>query len=317
MSVSPHSPHDATSTTVLARLGTHRDLLRIADLTAAQLTGLLDVAEAMRNGPAYWAPVTAKGPAVACLFDRSSIRTRASFEAAARRLGLLPIVLSPGTLSADAATLSSYTAAIVAAAPAQAALQQLADAASVPVVNAGTAAHRPCQAVADLLTLRRRYGYLDGIRRAYVGAATGILHSLMEAAALAGMHLTVATPHGYGPDPDVARAATRLADAHAGSLHVGYDPRGAVAEADAVYAGAWASSAMRRLPELQPYRVSGDLMRAAAPGAVFLHPRPAHRGVEVAAEVIDGPASLVSEQAANRQPVEQAVLHRSINRAAA
>src|SRR4051812_36337749 len=237
MPVSPHSAYNGTSTTADARTAKHRHLLRIADLTAAQLTDLLDLADAMRNGPAYWTPVTPNGPAVACVFDRDSTRTRASFEVAARRLGLLPIIVSPGTPSAEASALSSYTAAIVASASAQSALEQLAGAASVPVVNAGTPQHHPCQALADLLTLRRRYGYLEGIRLAYIGAGDNVTHSLMEAAALSGMHLTVATPPGYGPDPDVTRAAMQIAGAHDGSVHVGHDPHGAVVDVDAVYTG--------------------------------------------------------------------------------
>jgi ornithine carbamoyltransferase len=305
MTVSPHSALDAP-TTAVAR--SQRDLLRITDLASEQLTGLLDLADAMRNAPAYWTPRSANGPAVACLFGRRSLRAASSFDVAARRIGLRPIVLSPGDPAADAHALSSCAAGIVAATPAQATLEELAGAATVPVVNAGTETHRPSQALADLLTLRRHYGYLDGIRLAYVGAGGGVAHSLMEAAALAGMHMTVATPPGCGPDHAVTLAAMRLADANAGSLHVGYDPHAAVVDADAVYTDGWAANGTRA-DALRGYRVSGDLMRAAASTAVFLHPQPVRREVEVTSDVIDGAASMVAEQAANRLPVEQAVLH--------
>jgi ornithine carbamoyltransferase len=300
---------------------TPTDLLRIADLTAAQLTALLDLAEEMKEGPAWWTP-TGHGPAVACLFDKPSTRTRVSFEAAAHRLGMLPIMLRPDELQLGrgeplpdtARVLSSYTAAIVVRTFAQATLEELADAASVPVVNALTDDHHPCQALADLLTLRRHYGYLEGTRIAYVGDGNNVAHSLMEAGALAGMHVTVATPRGYGPHPDVTRRAVELAGAHGGSIHVMHDADAAVAQADAVYTDVWVSMGEdaereRRLADLQAYRVDAALMRRAAPGAVFMHCLPAHRGLEVTAEVIDGPASIVWEQAANRLPTEQAALH--------
>jgi ornithine carbamoyltransferase len=296
-------------------------LLRIADLTAAQLTALLDLADEMRNGPGWWT-VARDGRAVACLFDRPSIRTRVSFEVAIHRLGLLPIVLRPDELQigrgepiADTArVLSSSTAAIVVRAVAQSTLDELAEVASVPVVNALTDDHHPCQALTDLLTLRRHFGYLEGLRLAYVGHGGNVAHSLMEAGALAGMHVSVATPRGYGPDPDVTRRAMALADAHGGAIHVLHEPHSAVAGAHAVYTDGWVSTGEdaereRRPADLRAYQVGGALMRAAAPEAVFMHCLPAQRGLEVAAEVIDGPASIVWEQAANRLPTAQAVLH--------
>jgi ornithine carbamoyltransferase len=300
---------------------TPSDLLRIADLSGAQLYALLDLADEMKSGPTWWATAR-NSTAIACLFDKPSTRTRVSFEVAAHRLGMLPIMLRPDELQlgrgeplADTArVLSSYTAGIVVRTFAQATLEELADAASVPIVNALTDDHHPCQALADLLTLRRHYGYLEGIRLAYVGDGNNVAHSLMEAGALAGMHVAIATPPGFEPDHDITMNALALAAEHGGSIHLGHDARAAVARADAVYTDVWVSMGEdaereRRLTALQAYQVNGALMRAAAPGAVFMHCLPAHRELEVTADVIDGPSSIVWEQAANRLPTEQAVLH--------
>jgi ornithine carbamoyltransferase len=307
--------------TATATTTTPSDLLRIADLSATQLNELLDLAAEMKKGPSRWT-TAAHGPAVACLFDKPSTRTRVSFEVAAHRLGMLPIMLRPDELQlgrgeplADTArVLSGYTAAIVVRTFAQATLEELADAASIPVVNALTDDHHPCQALADLLTLRRHYGYLKGMRLAYVGDGNNVAHSLMEAGALSGMHVRVATPRGYEPHSDVIGTTTELADAHGGSVTVVHDPRSAVVDADAVYTDVWVSMGEdaeheRRLWDLQAYQVNDTLMGAAAPHAVFMHCLPAHRGLEVTAEVIDGPSSIVWEQATNRLPTAQAALH--------
>jgi ornithine carbamoyltransferase len=299
---------------------TPADLLRVADLSATQLHALLDLAEEMKNGPSWWTAAR-HGSAIACLFDKPSTRTRVSFEVAAHRLGMLPIMLRPDELQlgrgeplADTArVLSSHTAAIVVRTFAQATLEELADAASVPVVNALTDDHHPCQALADLLTLRRHYGYLEGIRLAYVGDGNNVAHSLMEAGALAGMHVAIATPRACEPDHDVTIGALALAAQHGGSIQLGHDPHAAVAEADAVYTDVWVSMGEdaereRRLTDLQAYQVNETLMGAAAPEAVFMHCLPAYRGLEVTAEVIDGARSIVWEQAANRLPTAQATL---------
>jgi ornithine carbamoyltransferase len=148
---------------------------------------------------------------------------------------------------------------------------------------------------------------------AYVGDGNNVAHSLMEAGALSGMHVTVATPHGYEPHPDVTRTTMELADVHGGSINLTHDARSAVTDADAVYTDVWVSMGddverERRLTDLQAYQVNDVLMRAARPEAVFMHCLPAQRGLEVTAEVIDGASSIVWEQAANRLPTEQATL---------
>jgi ornithine carbamoyltransferase len=290
------------------------DLLRIADLRPAELHRLLDLAAAMKADPRGWLDVM-PGASIACYFAKPSTRTRVSFEAAVHRLGALPIMLRPDELQlgrgepiADTArVLSSYCAAIVIRTFAQADVEEMATAASVPVINALTDDHHPCQALADLLTLRERFGRLEGLRVAYVGDGNNVAHSLMEAAALAGFELTLACPPGYLPDADIARAAGP-------AVHLFRDPRDAVLGAHAVYTDVWVSMGDEqeragRMADLAAYRVDHELMSLAANDAVFLHCLPAHRGEEVAADVIDGPRSAVWQQAANRLPTEQAVLH--------
>jgi ornithine carbamoyltransferase len=298
-----------------------RDLLRIADLTAAELTALLDLAAAMKARPHHWSHVLA-GKSVACYFSKPSTRTRVSMETAVHRLGGLPIMLRPEELQLSrgesiedtARVLSGFCAAIVVRTFAQAEVVTLARAASVPVVNALTDAHHPCQALADLMTLRERFGALRGLRLAYIGDGNNVAASLMEAGALAGMHVTVATPQAMRPDPEVVRRAERIAEEHGGSVELRRLPGDAVRGAHAVYTDVWVSmgetpvDGERHRLQLAPFHVGAMLMRLADPDAVFMHCLPAHRGEEVGAEVIDGPRSVVFQQAANRLPTAQAVL---------
>jgi ornithine carbamoyltransferase len=296
-------------------------VLRIADLDPERLAELLDVAEQMKHAPNEWGDAL-HGRSVACYFTKPSTRTRVSFEAACWRLGALPVMLRPDELQlgrgepiADTArVLSSYCAAIAVRTFAQADVEALAASSSVPVINLLTDDHHPCQALADLLTLKERFGDLARLRLAYVGDGNNVAHSLLEAGALAGMHVSVASPAGHHPRSDIVEHAMRLAADSGGSVAIVTDPAEAVADAQAVYTDVWVSmgeeaEAAQRRAQLAPYRVDAQLMAAAAPDAIFLHCLPAHRGEEVAADVIDGPASAVWQQAANRLPTEQALLY--------
>ena len=298
-----------------------RSFLRVSDLEQSELLALLDLAAAMRDDLAGWRS-TLDGQTLACYFTKPSTRTRVSFEAAAWRLGMLPVMLRPDELQLGrgepledtARVLSRYAAALVVRTFAQSDLDALAAAASVPVINALTDDHHPCQAVADLLTVRDRFGSLEGLKIAYVGDGNNVAHSLMEAAALAGMNMLVASPSGYGPDPTITALAAYAARKHGGSVHVTDDPAVAVRGAHAVYTDVWVSMGQdaerkHRLTALEPFRVDERLMGLADRDAIFLHCLPAHRGEEVAAAVIDGAASAVWDQAGNRLPTEQAVLH--------
>jgi len=290
-----------------------RDLLRIADLPPGELEALLELSAAMKADPRGWLD-SLPGESVACYFSKPSTRTRVSVEAAIHRLGALPIMLRPDELQlgrgepiADTArVMSAYCAAIVIRTFAQSDVQEMAEASSVPVINALTDDHHPCQALADLLTLKERFGGLEGLHVAFVGDGNNVAHSLMEAAALSGFELWLACPPGYRPDDEIARRA-------GAAVHIVTDPHEAVAGAQAVYTDVWVSMGdeeerSRRLADLAPYRVDSDLMELAAEDAIFLHCLPAHRGEEVTAAVIDGPRSAVWQQAANRLPTEQAVL---------
>jgi ornithine carbamoyltransferase len=298
-----------------------RNLLRIADLSPDELEALLDLAVAMRDDPFGWRDALA-GRMLACCFTKPSTRTRVSFEAAAWRLGMLPVMLRPDELQLGrgepledtARALSSYAAALAVRTFAQRDVEALAHAASVPVINALTDTHHPCQALADVLTLRDRFGPLDGLRIAYVGDGNNVAHSLIEAASLLGMEIAVASPPGFEPDAEIVRAAQAAARERAGRVQINHDPRLAVKGAHAVYTDVWVSMGhdgeqAERLAALERYRVDERLMGFAAADAVFLHCLPAHRGDEVAAAVIDGAASAVWEQAANRLSTEQAVLY--------
>lgn len=295
-------------------------LLRVGDMDGHQLARMLDLAAKVRDDPHLFAG-RLQGESIACYFERPSTRGRVAFLAAAHRLGMCPIVLSPedlpqnrGELVEDSArVLSLDSRAIVARVGAQETLERLADAATVPVVNARSDDHDPCQALSDLLTIRDVTGELRGVRLACIGDATNLTHSLMEAGALAGMHVIVAAPHRYQPLPEVTRAALGIARETGGSLVVTDDPFEAADDADVIATNAWVSTdgeseARRRRRDLAPYAVTANLMHHAGPNAVFMHCLPAHRGEEVMPDVIDGPRSIVFHQAANRRPTEQAIL---------
>jgi ornithine carbamoyltransferase len=298
-----------------------KDFLRVADLNPAGLTHLLDLAAAMDDEPLAWVD-TLRGRSVACYFAKPSTRTRVSFAAAAARLGLNPIVLRPDELQlgrgepiADTArALSGYCDAIVIRTFAQREIEETAAAASVPVINALSDEHHPCQALADLLTVREWFGRLDGVRLAFVGDGNNVAHSLLEAGALAGMEIAVASPPGYAPSPQVVADARALSRTTGGVIEVFEDPRDAVRGAHAVYTDVWVSMGEdaereERLRTLRPYQVDEELLALARPDAIFMHCLPAHRGEEVTAAVIDGPRSVVWEQAANREPTAQALLY--------
>jgi ornithine carbamoyltransferase len=288
--------------------------LEVDDLTAPQLRSVLERALAWKTGRV---PQILEGRTVAALFEKPSARTRTSFEAAVASLGGHPITLRPEdvgmgvreTVADVARTLACYCAAIGARVFDHTQLEEMAAVSSVPVVNLLSDCSHPLQAVADLLTILEHTGKLEGRRLAYIGDGNNVAASLAMGAALTGMELVVASPPGYElPEPVVVAARNEGA-----VLELITDPYDAVRDADAVYTDVWTSmgqedEAGERRTVFERYRVDDALMAAAAPGAVFLHCLPAHRGEEVTDSVIDGASSLVWPQAANRLHAARAVL---------
>lgn len=298
-----------------------RHFTRVSELSGEELDRLLELAATLKESPARYEGAL-HGRTIACIFEKPSTRTRVSFAAAAAELGASAITLSPQELQigrgesiADTArSLSGYCAAIVARTFAQRTVDELAAWATVPVINALSDEHHPCQALADLLTIREACGDLHGRRLAFLGdGGDNVAHSLLEAAALAGLDLAVACPSGYAPSRQVLEDARREALRSGAQLTVVEDPVAAVRDADGVYADVWASMGEEsehgaRARALVPFQVTEELMALAKPQAIFLHCLPAKRGEEVVASVIDGPQSAVWQQSANRMPTEAALL---------
>ena len=299
-----------------------RHLLGAADLESLGLPRLLDRAQLLRSDRAAIAsrrPLA--GRQVALLFEKPSLRTRVSFEVAVTSLGGHAIALGPDEVglgrresAADVArNLSRLVDAVVLRTFAHDTLVEMADAASIPVINALTDAEHPCQALADLLTLRQRFGRLAGLRLAFVGDGNNVAHSLMLAGGLAGLDVRIATPPGYEPDPAIVGRARELGERHRAWISVGTDPLEAVTGADAVYTDVWTSmgreaEADERRARFAGFEVTETLLANAAPHVVALHCMPAHRGEEISAAVLDGPRALALEQAENRRYVQEAVL---------
>ena len=293
-----------------------RRFLEVDDLTPLQFAGLLDHAETWKRTPKT-IPAALDGRAVALLFEKPSARTRVSTELAVHSLGGYAVVLrgeevglgGRETVEDVARTLAGYCSVIAARVYDHAVLEQMTVAVDIPIVNLLSDRAHPCQALADLLTLREHFGALEGRRITYVGDGNNVAASLAFGAALAGVEVTVASPPGYELDEDVAERVRNLG----GVLELSNDPHEAVRDADAVYTDVWTSMGQEDETEVRKaafagYCVDASLMAAAGPGAVFLHCLPAHRGEEVSAEVIDGPASLVWAQAANRMHAVRSLL---------
>jgi ornithine carbamoyltransferase len=283
-----------------------RHFLTGTELDRDDLLGLLDRADALKAAPLSSRAL--EGRSVALIFEKPSTRTRLSFEAGVFELGGHPVVLRPGemhlsrgeSLGDTARVLSRHMAAIGVRTGLDSLLQELVLGATVPVFNMLTADHHPCQALADLMTLREQFGRLEGLRLAYVGDGNNVARSLALVGAIAGVEVAVASPAGYTLSGAPVAVLTD-------------DPAEAVAGAHAVYTDVWVSmgdeeTTSERRAALAPYRLDDALLDRAAPGAIALHCLPAHPGEEITSEVLYGPRQRIWEQAENRRHAQKALL---------
>ena len=297
-----------------------RDYLSVDDLAPDELIGILDLSGKLKADPPAYSE-RLRGRSIALVFEKPSTRTRVSFEVGVAELGAHPLVISSTelqlgrgeTIEDTGRVLSRYVDAIVLRTFEQERLEQLASAASVPVVNALSDFEHPCQALADLLTVRERLGGPGGHVLTYVGDGNNVAHSLLLAGAKVGMHTRIATPPGFGPIPQVVKRAAEIAAETGGSIEVLHDPLEAATGADILYTDVWASmgqedEADERELVFRGYQLDEKLVDLASADAVVMHCLPAHRGMEISARVIDGPRSAVWDQAENRLHTQKALL---------
>jgi len=297
-----------------------RDFLSMDDLSPAELVALLDEADEIKSHPEAAADRIA-GRQVLLLFEKPSTRTRVSFEVAVTSMGGHALVLRSDelqlgrgeTIEDTGRVLSGYADAIVLRTFGQDRLELLAEAADIPVVNALSDFSHPCQALADLQTIREQKGTLEGLALAYLGDGNNVAHSLMFAGAKVGMDVRVASPPGYEPSTQVAERSSLIGAETGGRITVTNVVAEAASGADVLYTDVWASMGQEaqsgeRAEVLAHYRLDLDAVDLAKDDAIVMHCLPAHRGEEIAAEVLDGPRSVVWDQAANRLHTQKALL---------
>jgi ornithine carbamoyltransferase len=297
-----------------------RHFLSIADLSTAEMTALLDDADALKRDPVP-ADAPLRGRALAMIFEKPSLRTRLSFDVAMRDLGGHSSYLSPQevglgrreSVSDVARVVSRYVDVVVLRTFAHETLEEFAKYSAVPVINGLSDLSHPCQGLADVFTIRERKGRLSDVIAAYVGDGNNVAHSFMLAAAKTGMSLRVASPAGFEPLPRYRELADEAARSTGARMTYGVDPVTAVRGADVVYTDVWTSMGQeqeyeRRRRAFQGFQVNRELLAHAKPDAIVLHDLPAHRGEEITDDVIDGPQSAVFDQAENRLHAQKAVL---------
>lgn len=298
-----------------------RHFLRDDDVSPSEQAEILDLAERVKADRFSARPL--EGPqTVAVIFDKSSTRTRVSFAVGIADLGGVPLIISTAssqlggkeTPSDTARVLERMVAAIAWRTYAQSGLEEMAHGTTVPVINALSDDFHPCQLLADLLTIREHKGRLQGLTVAFLGdGGSNMAHSYLLAGATAGMHVRIGAPAAFGPRSDVLADATRIAATTGGSIEVTTDPADAVRGADVVVTDTWVSMGkegekVARVAQFGPYQVDTRVMSTAKPDAIFLHCLPADRGFEVAPEVIDGPQSVIWDEAENRLHAQKALL---------
>jgi len=294
-----------------------KDFLTVLDLSANELQKLIKRSIELKSGvDANKCPLI--GKSIGLLFEKSSTRTRVSLEVGVYQLGGQSIYMNPKeiqigrgeTIHDSAKVLSRYLNGIIIRTYSHNTLTEFASYASIPVVNGLSDLHHPCQALADLMTVYEKKGKLKGLRLAFIGDGNNVAHSLIEAASLTGMHIILACPKGYEPDPDVLEKARTSSS---GQITVLREPAEAAANADVVYTDVWVSmgqekEAARKKRKFRKYQINGELLSHAKKDALVLHCMPAHRGEEITDEVMDSLQSAVFDQAENRLHTQKALL---------
>ena len=297
-----------------------RDLCSIADLTPRELAAILELAHDVKKNPGgyRWALDARQ---MVMFFEKASLRTRLTFETAINTVGGAAVFVdqtqSPlgerESLADIARNVERWVSVIVLRTYAHETITEMAQYSSVPVINALSDQEHPCQAIADFMTLQERFGNLRGFNFSYVGDGNNVCHSLMLTAALLGANCTVGTPRNYAPKADIVAQARAIGNVTGSHITLVNDPIAAVRDAEAIYTDVCTSmgfehEATKRAPIFKPYQVNDALMSKAAPTAVFMHCLPAHRNAEVTDSVLDGPQSVVFEQAENRMHAQKALL---------
>ncbi|MGB4504477.1 MAG: ornithine carbamoyltransferase, partial [Syntrophaceticus sp.] len=299
-----------------------RDFLTISDFTAEEIRLLIDAAHDLKRDLKEGVPhMVLKGKSLGMIFTKPSTRTRVSFEVGMYQLGGYALFLSSQdiqlrrgeSLSDTARTLERYLDGIMIRTFDQQDVDELAQYASIPVINGLTDAVHPTQVVADLMTIEEHKGKLAGLKLAYIGDGNNVAHSLLQICARMGLHMTIACPPGYEPDASVLQAARNDAAKSGVQLEVVDDPLEAVKNADAVYTDIWASMGQEKEQEkraqvFKHYQVNTELLKRANDGVIVLHCLPAHRGEEITDEVMDGPHSVVFDEAENRLHAHKAIM---------
>lgn len=298
-----------------------RSFTRIADWSRGELETLLDLSDELKAERARRPELRVlPGRTIGLIFHKPSTRTRVAFEVGIAELGGMALFLPAAELQLargesyrdTALVLSRFLSALMIRTFDQAEVDEFAEHASIPVINGLTDRAHPLQALADAMTLRERFGSLEGLRLTYVGDGNNVCHSLMRVAARFGMHFVAATPRGYEPDPDIVAAATDDALSNGGAVSVTNDAREAARGAQAVYTDVWTSMGQDderdRRRRLETFRIDGALLDEAADDAVAMHCLPAHVGEEITADVLYGPRCLAWEQAENRLHTQKALM---------
>ena len=298
-----------------------RHFLKDDDITPAEQAEILRIALELKAAPYSRRPF--EGPkTVALIFDKTSTRTRVSFAVGVADLGGVPLIIDSQSsqmggkesVADTARVLERQVAAIVWRTYSQAGLEEMAENSKVPVINSLSDDYHPCQLLADLLTIKEHKGKLAGLKIAYVGdAANNMANSYLIACAMAGMHIALAAPAGYLPDAHIVSRAEAIAMHTGGSVEVVSDPQAAITNADVVTTDTWISMGQeadkeQRIRDFSGYTIDGKLMELANRDAIFLHCLPAYRGYEVAAEVLDGPQSVIWDEAENRLHAQKALM---------